>query len=152
MAMEVGPNLPGVASEVLPVAPPSVVPPSSEVPPSGSGAAAGAPASVGAPRPGLHSATQDGESPASVRVISPAPFFPTFADRHAWAKNHEQLTSEETLQIVMRSEELLREKYYFAPGQISRWVTCLECGYPTATEGADMCPECRVQKGSNIVE
>ena len=81
-----------------------------------------------------------------------APFFPTFVDRHAWAKNHEQLTPEETLHIVKRSEELLREKYYFSPGQISRWLTCLECGYPTATKGTDICPECQVQKGSNIVE
>src|SRR4029079_7332483 len=81
MAMEVGPNLPGVASEVLPVAPPSVVPPTSEVPPSGSGAAAGAAASDGAPGAGLHSATQDGESPASLKVISPDDgSFPTFAD------------------------------------------------------------------------
>ena len=84
-----------------------------------------------------------------------APFFPSFVDRHDWAKNHEQLTSEETLRIVRRGEELLREKYYFSPGQMSRWVTCLDCGYPTATEGArtdDICSECRAHKGSNLVE
>jgi len=84
-----------------------------------------------------------------------APFFPSFVDRHEWAKNHKQLTSEETLRIVKRSDELLREKYYFAPGQISRWVTCLECGYPTATDGLrteDICPECRALKGSSLVE
>jgi hypothetical protein len=74
-----------------------------------------------------------------------APFFPSFVNRHTWARNHEQLTGEETLRIVKRSEELLREKYYFAPSQISRWFTCLECGYPTASEGArtdDICAEC----------
>ena len=84
-----------------------------------------------------------------------APFFPSFIDRHAWAKNHEQLTGEETLHIVRRSEELLREKYYFGPGQISDWFTCLECRYPTAIAGAGnegICPGCRALKGSNLVE
>lgn len=74
-----------------------------------------------------------------------APFFPSFVDRHTWARSHEQLTSEETSRIVKRCEELLREKYYFAPAQISCWFTCLECGYPTAREGArtdDICAEC----------
>ena len=75
-----------------------------------------------------------------------APFFPSFADRHAWAKNHEQLTSAETLHIVRRTEELLREKYNFAPGRILHWSTCLECGYPTATKEVEICPECRAQK------
>lgn len=72
-----------------------------------------------------------------------APFFPSFVDRHIWSKHHKQLTSEETLNIVRRSEELLREKYNFAREQFSRWSTCLECGYPTATEGTEICTECR---------
>src|SRR6185369_13462875 len=71
-----------------------------------------------------------------------APFFPSFVDRHEWAKSHEQLRSEEALNIVKRTEELLRGKYYFSPGQISRWFTCPECGYPTAAAVTGTCSEC----------
>lgn len=74
-----------------------------------------------------------------------APFFPSFVDRYVWSKNHEQLTAEETLRIIKRTEDLLREKYNFATHQISHWSTCLQCAYPTATEEADICSECRMQ-------
>lgn len=74
-----------------------------------------------------------------------APFFPNFADRFEWARKHQGLTGEESLNVVRRAEQILRDGYHFTPSQLGYWFKCVECEYPAATNDSatkDVCAEC----------
>jgi hypothetical protein len=73
-----------------------------------------------------------------------APKFPDFADRKEWAAKHERLNAAECRKIVAEVERVLRERYGFAPDQISHWEPCNGCGYPMVTAGQlqSRCEEC----------
>jgi hypothetical protein len=72
-----------------------------------------------------------------------APRFPDFADRHRWAGNFQRLNAEECVQIVVRLERLLNEKYGVDSSQMESWSPCTNCRYPTVlTRNPGRCAEC----------
>lgn len=74
-----------------------------------------------------------------------APKFPDYADRQAWALQHELLTAAECRSIVAEVERVLRERYGFASEQILAWETCSACDYPMVVspkQSAGRCSEC----------
>ena len=67
-----------------------------------------------------------------------APKFPDFADRFAWASEHQRLTPGECRAIVDLTAPLLTGRYGMDPKEITTSETCIRCRYPVS--GA--CSEC----------
>ena len=72
-----------------------------------------------------------------------APYWPSYAERHAWAKAFQRLTPDEARGIVARTAELLQEKYGVAAEDIEPWRACPRCKYPhPGSNPTKLCAEC----------
>ena len=108
----------------------------------------------GPKRPELHRRVHLHLLGRNPRAASPAmrwgeaPEFPRFADRQEWARAHRRLETGACAAVVDRVEELLRERYEFAGGEIAPRTPCERCVYPrpapdVASGGPPpLCAEC----------
>jgi hypothetical protein len=72
-----------------------------------------------------------------------APYWSSYADRHAWAKNFKRLTAEESRAIVSAIESILQEKYGVPASEIEPWRACPRCKYPQpGSNPTQLCAEC----------
>jgi len=84
----------------------------------------------------LHLLGRSREAQSASHQWGEAPKFSNFAERHAWAANHQRLTPDECSKIVARAAVILREKY--SVQEIAAIASCPRCGYPVSSA----CREC----------
>jgi hypothetical protein len=72
-----------------------------------------------------------------------APYWPSYQDRHAWAKGFHRLTPEEMAAIVAAITNIIQQKYGAAPVDIEPWRACPKCRYPhPSSNPTQLCVEC----------